>query len=166
MSTTKPVTGSGWTDRERLAYLLSLLEHSDGKLNLKTSPLPAGRSAIACERMLGRLKASLREELNALKSGLPMPATNGNAGAKGGAKGSATKAAKATNNSTARKRKVNDITTTAEGEGGDAMKGAKKRGREGKDGDEDEDEGDEVVKREDHITMKEEEEEEEFETEV
>ncbi|KAL1609717.1 hypothetical protein SLS59_001226 [Nothophoma quercina] len=66
--------GSGWTDRERLAYLVSLIEHSDTKFNFKTAPLPVGRTAIACERMVGRLKNTLKAELEALKAGQPMPA--------------------------------------------------------------------------------------------
>ncbi|KAF3050929.1 hypothetical protein E8E11_008198 [Didymella keratinophila] len=72
----KGKAGAGWSDRERLAYLVSLIEHSDTKFNFKTAPLPAGRSVIACERMVGRLKNTLAAELEALKAGTPMPTAN------------------------------------------------------------------------------------------
>ncbi|KAF3045248.1 hypothetical protein E8E12_011047 [Didymella heteroderae] len=92
---TKGKANTGWTDRERLTYLLSLIEHSDTKFNFKasidlpsvhnykdttdtaqTAPLPAGRTVIACERMVGRLKNTLKDDLEALKNGTPLPTSN------------------------------------------------------------------------------------------
>ncbi|UPX09496.1 uncharacterized protein EKO05_0000185 [Ascochyta rabiei] len=111
-STPKPSTGSGWTDRERLAYLLSLLEHSGAKPNIKTAPLPSGRSVIACERMLSRLKAALKGELDALRDGAAMRGcTNGdatNATTARDSEGSGSQASKATRGAAARKRKGGD----------------------------------------------------------
>ncbi|KAH8634345.1 hypothetical protein IG631_09745 [Alternaria alternata] len=55
-------TGSGWTDKER------------------NTPRPAGRSIIACQRMIDRLKkATLKDELEALTSSGD-PGTNDSTG--------------------------------------------------------------------------------------
>ncbi|CAN9215422.1 unnamed protein product [Alternaria alternata] len=91
-------TGSGWTDKERvhlshpplltpslrtkrltrrktnkqLTYLFALIEHSNVKFDYNNTPRPAGRSIIACQRMIDRLKkATLKDELEALTSGDP-----------------------------------------------------------------------------------------------
>ncbi|KAF2656062.1 hypothetical protein K491DRAFT_570081, partial [Lophiostoma macrostomum CBS 122681] len=63
--------GSGWTDRERLVYLVALVEQSAPKLDYNNTPRPNGRSKIACERMVQRLKDTLKEDLVALKAGQP-----------------------------------------------------------------------------------------------
>ncbi|KAF2446019.1 hypothetical protein P171DRAFT_431386 [Karstenula rhodostoma CBS 690.94] len=60
---------SGWTDKERLVYMIGLLENTGTKLDFKNAPRPNGRSEIACERMVGRLKTAYKTELEALKAG-------------------------------------------------------------------------------------------------
>ncbi|KAF7672964.1 hypothetical protein GT037_008915 [Alternaria burnsii] len=65
-------TGSGWTDKERLTYLFALIENSNVKFDYNNTPRPAGRSIIACQRMIDRLKkAALKDEVEALTSGDP-----------------------------------------------------------------------------------------------
>ncbi|OAG16632.1 hypothetical protein CC77DRAFT_1065080 [Alternaria alternata] len=65
-------TGSGWTDKERLTYLFTLIENSNVKFDYNNTPRPAGRSIIACQRMIDRLKkAALKDEVEALTSGDP-----------------------------------------------------------------------------------------------
>ncbi|KAF2271274.1 uncharacterized protein EI97DRAFT_388256 [Westerdykella ornata] len=62
--------GKGWTDRERLVYLVALMEKSAvGKLDFKSTPRPQGRSEIACQRMIDRLKVTLKDDLEKLKAG-------------------------------------------------------------------------------------------------
>ncbi|KAF2735416.1 hypothetical protein EJ04DRAFT_435056 [Polyplosphaeria fusca] len=68
----KVASGAGWTDRERLAYLIILLDNSGVKIDFKASPLPHGRTIIACERMVGRLKTQYKDEIEAIKAGQPI----------------------------------------------------------------------------------------------
>ncbi|KAF2106297.1 hypothetical protein BDV96DRAFT_508118 [Lophiotrema nucula] len=65
--------GSAWTERERIAYLFCLLENTGGKLDYNATPLPNGRSLIACQRMVDRLKDQYKAEIAAIKNGDPMP---------------------------------------------------------------------------------------------
>ncbi|KAJ4346338.1 uncharacterized protein N0V89_010267 [Didymosphaeria variabile] len=76
MSDTEMHNGTGkaksaWTDKERLVYLLGVLESAGTKLDYKNAPRPNGRSEIACERMIGRIKTAYKAELEALKAGQP-----------------------------------------------------------------------------------------------
>ncbi|KAF2244693.1 hypothetical protein BU26DRAFT_84453 [Trematosphaeria pertusa] len=64
--------GSGWTDKERLTYLFALIDNTGVKLDYNTTPRPNGRSVIACQRMVDRLKGTLKDELEALKAGDPI----------------------------------------------------------------------------------------------
>ncbi|KAF2195346.1 hypothetical protein K469DRAFT_698929 [Zopfia rhizophila CBS 207.26] len=61
----------GWTDREKLCYLVLCMD-SAGKINFDDVPLPAGRSAIACRRMVERLKGQLKGDIERMKSGQPL----------------------------------------------------------------------------------------------
>jgi hypothetical protein len=49
--------------------LLPFLKNAHPQQN---TPRPAGRSIIACQRMMDRLKGTLKNELEALKSGQPI----------------------------------------------------------------------------------------------
>ncbi|KAH7551406.1 hypothetical protein BM1_09722 [Bipolaris maydis] len=79
-------TAKGWTDRQRLAYYFSLVEHSNVKLDFtvrhppfppssspayqkqkQNAPRPEGKSVGACRIMVDRLKGTLKEELAALR---------------------------------------------------------------------------------------------------
>ncbi|KAF2789338.1 hypothetical protein K505DRAFT_378288 [Melanomma pulvis-pyrius CBS 109.77] len=72
--------GSSWTDRERLVYLVALMETSSPKLDFNNTPRPAGRSLIACQRMVTRLKTTVKADLEALRAGQPVAAAaNGDA---------------------------------------------------------------------------------------
>jgi hypothetical protein len=126
----------------QLAYLVSLIEHSDTKFNFKvplspfpsplihttnktpqTAPLPPGRSVIACERMVGRLKTTLSAELAALKAGVPLPVATGSETPRKGA-----------GTGTPRKRKVGGVKGEEGdelGEGSPKKKGRKKKGSVG-----------------------------------
>ncbi|KAI0571250.1 hypothetical protein Ptr902_00672 [Pyrenophora tritici-repentis] len=59
--------GKGWTDRQRLAYYFSFVEHSNVKLDFLTAPRPAGKSVGACRIMVDRLKGTLKADLAALR---------------------------------------------------------------------------------------------------
>lgn len=78
----------GYADIEQLVYLVALVEQSAPKLDFKVSishpgfrrdvanadteqetPRPNGRTQIACERMVQRLKDTLKDDLVALKAG-------------------------------------------------------------------------------------------------
>ncbi|CAG5186442.1 uncharacterized protein ALTATR162_LOCUS11586 [Alternaria atra] len=59
--------GKGWTDRQRLAYYFSLVEHSNVKLDYANPPRPNGKSVGACQIMVHRLKGTLKTELAALR---------------------------------------------------------------------------------------------------
>ncbi|KAL6710571.1 hypothetical protein ACN47E_008619 [Coniothyrium glycines] len=61
---------SSWTDKERLTYLFALIDVSAVKFNYQSAPRPAGRSLIACQRMVERLRGTLKDELEALKGGV------------------------------------------------------------------------------------------------
>ncbi|CAI6335302.1 unnamed protein product [Periconia digitata] len=61
--------GGGWTDKERLVYLYALVEQTGIKPDYKNTPRPNNRTELACERMIGRLKNTLKDELDALKAG-------------------------------------------------------------------------------------------------
>ncbi|RYN19781.1 hypothetical protein AA0112_g10984 [Alternaria arborescens] len=113
-------TGSGWTDKERLTYLFSLIENSNVKFDYNNTPRPAGRSIIACQRMIDRLKkATLKDELEALTSG--DPGTNDSTGTP----------KKKTR--TPRKRKAKgDAAASAAAEGEADVKTPTKRGRQKK----------------------------------
>ncbi|KAI1578019.1 hypothetical protein PtrEW13061_010424 [Pyrenophora tritici-repentis] len=63
--------GKGWTDRQRLAYYFSFVEHSNVKLDFLTAPRPAGKSVGACRIMVDRLKGTLKADLAALRDGTP-----------------------------------------------------------------------------------------------
>ncbi|KAF2819725.1 hypothetical protein CC86DRAFT_471815 [Ophiobolus disseminans] len=63
---------SGWSDKERLTYLFALIDNSESKFNYNMTPRPAGRSVIACQRMVERLKGTLKNELEALEAGVPL----------------------------------------------------------------------------------------------
>ncbi|RYO37520.1 hypothetical protein AA0111_g2106 [Alternaria arborescens] len=110
-------TGSGWTDKERLTYLFSLIENSNVKFDYNNTPRPAGRSIIACQRMIDRLKkATLKDELEALTSG--DPGTNDSTGTP------------KKKTPTPRKRKVKgDAAASAVAEGEADVKTPTKRGR-------------------------------------
>lgn len=74
----------------QLTYLFALIENSNIKFDYNASPplphpqtcpltqppqntlRPAGRSVIACQRMMERMKLTLKDELEALKSGAPI----------------------------------------------------------------------------------------------
>ncbi|KAF2711501.1 hypothetical protein K504DRAFT_532084 [Pleomassaria siparia CBS 279.74] len=112
--------GKGWTDRERLVYLVAIMENSPiSKADINAAPRPLGRTAIACERMIGRLKASYKDDLEALKAGKPMVHGDGEATSK------TPRTPKTPKTPRTPKRKANDP------EGGDDTAGAspKKRGR-------------------------------------
>ncbi|KAF1833207.1 hypothetical protein BDW02DRAFT_624245 [Decorospora gaudefroyi] len=64
-----PSPTKGWTDRQRLAYYFTLVEHSNVKLDFTNSPRPPGKSIGACRIMVDRLKGTLKAELEALRSG-------------------------------------------------------------------------------------------------
>ncbi|KAL5120918.1 hypothetical protein ACEQ8H_001106 [Pleosporales sp. CAS-2024a] len=59
----------GWTDRQRLAYFISLVDYSKVKLDYANAPRPEGKSVGACQIMVHRLKATLRHDLEALRPG-------------------------------------------------------------------------------------------------
>ncbi|CAE6997030.1 hypothetical protein CFE70_000412 [Pyrenophora teres f. teres 0-1] len=59
--------GKGWTDRQRLAYYFSLVEHSNVKLDFLTAPRPSGKTVGACRIMVDRLKGTLKADLAALR---------------------------------------------------------------------------------------------------
>ncbi|USP75166.1 hypothetical protein yc1106_02440 [Curvularia clavata] len=59
--------GKCWTDRQRLAYLFSLIEFSNVKLDFINAPRPDGRSVHACRFMVVRLKNMLKTEIAALQ---------------------------------------------------------------------------------------------------
>ncbi|KAH8727966.1 hypothetical protein GQ44DRAFT_725006 [Phaeosphaeriaceae sp. PMI808] len=61
-----------WTDKERLTFLFALVDSSGVKFNFAATPRPVGRSVIACQRMVERLKATLKDELEALMAGQPI----------------------------------------------------------------------------------------------
>ncbi|PSN64283.1 hypothetical protein BS50DRAFT_590122 [Corynespora cassiicola Philippines] len=65
-------SGAGWSDGERFGYLLALFDAtvaSGAKIDYANAPRPEGRSAIACQRMIERLRASYKAELEAVKNG-------------------------------------------------------------------------------------------------
>ncbi|KAF2743931.1 hypothetical protein M011DRAFT_489451 [Sporormia fimetaria CBS 119925] len=66
-------TGKGWSDSERLTYLVALMEQSSPRLDFNGTPRPEGRSLIACQRMVQRLKDTVKDDLAALKAGQPLP---------------------------------------------------------------------------------------------
>ncbi|CAE6997033.1 hypothetical protein CFE70_000413 [Pyrenophora teres f. teres 0-1] len=72
MSTTESTKPAAWTDKERLTYLFALIENANVKFDYNTTPRPAGRSIIACQRMMERLKQTLKTELEALYEGKPI----------------------------------------------------------------------------------------------
>ncbi|KAF1931778.1 uncharacterized protein M421DRAFT_2410 [Didymella exigua CBS 183.55] len=116
--TPKGKARTGWSDHER----------ANTKFNFKTAPLPPGRTLIACERMLGRLKTALKSELDALSGGARMPGDS-----------SIGKAAR--KSAVPRKRKGRDEN---EGEGGPVKKG--RRAKDAAVKDEDDEEGERKVK--------------------
>ncbi|KAF2005888.1 hypothetical protein P154DRAFT_389657, partial [Amniculicola lignicola CBS 123094] len=61
-----------WTYRVQFTYLVALIEQSSVKLDFENTPRPAGRTLIACQRMVDRLKVTLKAELEALKTGQPI----------------------------------------------------------------------------------------------
>ncbi|KAF2853943.1 hypothetical protein T440DRAFT_546356 [Plenodomus tracheiphilus IPT5] len=111
-----PKAKSSWTDKERLTYLYALLETSNTKLDFHSTPRPAGRSLIACQRMMERLKLTLKDELEALKAGVPLPENNSNNGGAG----------KKTPSTTPRKRKTKGD-AGADGEATPTKRGRKKK---------------------------------------
>ncbi|KAL1597326.1 hypothetical protein SLS60_008910 [Paraconiothyrium brasiliense] len=62
-------TKTGWTDKERLVYLIGAIESTGTNINYKNAPRPNNRTQIACERMVGRIKTAYKAELDALKAG-------------------------------------------------------------------------------------------------
>ncbi|KAF2656061.1 hypothetical protein K491DRAFT_778326 [Lophiostoma macrostomum CBS 122681] len=67
-----------WSDREKLVYLYALMEASStGSFNYNACPKPAGRTLVACQLMVGRLKNALKDDLEALKAGDPIAAEDG-----------------------------------------------------------------------------------------
>ncbi|CAO2654210.1 Nn.00g109430.m01.CDS01 [Neocucurbitaria sp. VM-36] len=67
----KAGAGKGWTERQRLAYYFNLVEFSGAKLDYANAPRPDGKSVGACRIMVDRLGKSLKDELEALRSGQP-----------------------------------------------------------------------------------------------
>ncbi|KAF2876723.1 hypothetical protein BDV95DRAFT_602693 [Massariosphaeria phaeospora] len=69
---------AAWTDRERIAYLVLLLEHG-GKIDAKIgdAPVPHGRSTTSCKAMLWRLKSTYRDEINNIMTGNPIAGAGG-----------------------------------------------------------------------------------------
>jgi hypothetical protein len=116
--------------RQKLTYLFVLIENSNVKFEYnvsafssristpsltlnQTTPRPAGRSVIACQRMIDRLKGTLKNELEALKAGNPIE------------EGTPKKAA-----STPRKRKGKDAENNGDAEASPTKKGRKKKNAE------------------------------------
>ncbi|KAF2030828.1 hypothetical protein EK21DRAFT_35158, partial [Setomelanomma holmii] len=93
-----------------LTYLFALIENSDVKFNYNSTPCPTGRSVIACQRMVDRLKGTLKNELEALKAGSPIE------------EGTPKKAV-----STPRKRKGKDTGGDGDGKASPTKKGRKKK---------------------------------------
>ncbi|EMD66637.1 hypothetical protein COCSADRAFT_113287, partial [Bipolaris sorokiniana ND90Pr] len=62
-------TAKSWTDRQRLAYYFSLVEHSNVRLDFTNAPRPEGKSVGACRIMVDRLKGTLKDELAVLRGG-------------------------------------------------------------------------------------------------
>ncbi|KAG9186092.1 hypothetical protein G6011_02648 [Alternaria panax] len=56
----------------KLTYLFALIENSSVKFDYHNTPRPTGRSIIACQRMMERLKGTLKNELEALMSSEPI----------------------------------------------------------------------------------------------
>ncbi|EDU41280.1 hypothetical protein PtrSN002B_010577 [Pyrenophora tritici-repentis] len=63
---------AAWTDKERLTYLFALIEKSNVKFDYNATPRPEGRTVVACQRMMERLKSTLKNELEALYEGRPI----------------------------------------------------------------------------------------------
>ncbi|RYN37107.1 hypothetical protein AA0115_g1339 [Alternaria tenuissima] len=71
---------TGRKTNKQLTYLFALIENSNVKFDYNNTPRPAGRSIIACQRMIDRLKkATLKDELEALTSSGD-PGTNDSTG--------------------------------------------------------------------------------------
>ncbi|KAF2743933.1 hypothetical protein M011DRAFT_480451 [Sporormia fimetaria CBS 119925] len=69
-------TGSGWTEKERLAYIAGLMDANiTGKMNYDDVPPPNGRTPVACKLMESRLRASAKKELAAMRAVLPAGGT-------------------------------------------------------------------------------------------
>ncbi|EUC49501.1 hypothetical protein COCMIDRAFT_1752 [Bipolaris oryzae ATCC 44560] len=63
------VSGKRWTDDEKLAYLLVLCGHEGGlQAKIKSAPKPAGRTKIACKRMIERLEEQFEQEIASMKN--------------------------------------------------------------------------------------------------
>ncbi|EAT89866.1 hypothetical protein HBH56_020780 [Parastagonospora nodorum] len=103
----------GWTDRQRLAYFFSLVDFSKVKLDYANAPRPEGKSVGACQIMVHRLKGTLKDDLEALRTGTAMPEE-------------APKKAAGTPKSTPRKRKAKGD-ADGEGEATPTKKGRKKK---------------------------------------
>ncbi|KAI4659404.1 uncharacterized protein J4E78_005832 [Alternaria triticimaculans] len=111
---------TAWTDKERLVYLFALIEKSNVTFDYNNTPRPAGRSIIACQRMMGRLKDTLKNELEALMSGNPIEEDTPK------------------KTPTPRKRKAKGDAADGEGETTPAKRGRKKKVSEDVVGDEEE----------------------------
>ncbi|KAF1916186.1 hypothetical protein BDU57DRAFT_496516 [Ampelomyces quisqualis] len=108
---------SSWTDKERLTYLFALIDNSNIKFDYNSTPRPAGRSIIACQRMMDRLKSTVKPDLAALTNTAPIQALTPRK-----------PAAPGTPKSTGRKRKANhaevDATPTKRGRNESAVERA------------------------------------------
>ncbi|KAF2123401.1 hypothetical protein P153DRAFT_352286 [Dothidotthia symphoricarpi CBS 119687] len=137
--TPKAKAATGWTDKERLTYLFALIDNASMKFDYANTPRPQGRSVIACQRMVERLKGTLKTELEALQTGQQI-------------EGTPKKGVVGTGTGTPRKRKANS--SAAEG-ASPAKRGRKKKSeevvREEDEEDEEEEEGMVNVKVKDEV---------------
>ncbi|KAF2808110.1 uncharacterized protein BDZ99DRAFT_465007 [Mytilinidion resinicola] len=62
-----PSSGQGWTDKEKLAYIIMLLDGTS--IDWNKALIPEGRTLIACQKMLQRTKEAVKVELAYLKNG-------------------------------------------------------------------------------------------------
>ncbi|KAL6710574.1 hypothetical protein ACN47E_008622 [Coniothyrium glycines] len=66
---------SGWSDRELLSSLLSIIDRDNITLTYKNGLYPAGRNASGFSQKLARFKNSLKPEWEALAAGQPLSET-------------------------------------------------------------------------------------------
>ncbi|OAL45057.1 hypothetical protein IQ07DRAFT_635901 [Pyrenochaeta sp. DS3sAY3a] len=110
--TPSKASGAAWSEAEKFAYLL-ILGDLDGKMETKVTkaPLPAGRSIISCQRFLGRLRDKYGDDIEKIKHGQPIVATDTDTNGSNGTVNASPEKAK-----TPRKRKVKVRTFESSGE--------------------------------------------------
>lgn len=104
------------------------MESFSGKPDFKNSPLPSGRTPLACERMVGRLRDSYKDDIAALRAGMPLPVADDGTAAGNSKKSPVKRKPKAEGagaDGSPKKRK-------SKGEAADADGTPKKRGRKPK----------------------------------